>query len=123
MANGARGGRQQPPASVAFADALASTDDAYLDCRDLRHPWHVVEWHTQNSGAYVVRTLECARCGTQRHDRWNRNGERVGSHYSYAEGYQFTHLLDASDATAVRREVMRRANITTTRPARRARKG
>lgn len=91
---------------VPFADAVADTPDDYLDCRDLRHPWADASYRV--NGGEVERSLVCARCGTVRNDRWTLGGERVGSSYQYAEGYQFVGLLDGPDATAVRREVIRR---------------
>ena len=81
-------------------------DDVFLACRDLRHPWELVGYYRQDG--VVRRILECARCGTQRHDKWHNDGEREPSHYNYVEDYQ---VEGGFDTWAVRREVIRRAKV------------
>lgn len=70
----------------------------------------------------MERTLECERCGTERVDAWTMSGVRVTAHYHYAEGYAFKNVDNATDRTAMRREVLRRAGVggrTTARKRRR----
>lgn len=89
------------------AEVVHSYDDVFLACRDLRHVWQVVGFY-RLPGGLVRRVLDCARCGTQRADKWRTNGEREPSGYSYVDGYQ---LSGGFDTWEVRKEVMSRATI------------
>lgn len=90
---------------------IGQYDETYLACRDLRHAWWLVGYWRTNG--HVRRTLECERCGTERTDRWTRSGERVGSSYVYDDGY----ALGRIEPLAIRKEVIRRAEIFSTHEA------
>ncbi len=97
---------------IPVEDALVDLDESFLLCRDVHHSWTISGYRTAKSGA-VSRTLECQRCGTERVDEWTRSGMRVGATYHYVDGYQFRHVEGAGDRTALRREVLRRAGVST----------
>ena len=94
-------------------EVVREYDGTFLDCRDLRHTWKCVGYYRVDGR--VRRLLECVRgCGTQRHDHWKQDGERLQPAYSYANGYQ---VEGGMDTWEVRREVMRRATIFTSEQA------
>ena len=95
------------PSARKHAQEVRTYDDVFLTCRDLRHVWQLVGFYRSDNGV-VRRLLDCARCGTQRQDRWRMNGERESSSYSYAEQYQ---MQNGFDTFEVRKEVMHRATI------------
>lgn len=89
------------------AEALETTADQFLECRDLHHPWKVVGLFYV--GAEVHRRLVCTRCDTEATDRWTGRGERIRRVYSYAEGYKVKGVrITALD---VRREVLKRVKV------------
>ena len=92
---------------------LRDYDGDYLLCRGVGHHWDVVGYFRAADGL-VCRDLVCARCGTDRLDRWVRSsGERVGSSYRYASGYrvEVAEDEDRPKGTDVRSEVIRRAKV------------
>lgn len=87
--------------------ALQSYDDAFLECRDLRHAW--VTQGAYRAGTEVRRRLACSRCGTERTDHWSpTGGERYGNSYRYVDGYRVVH---GATAALVRQEVMNRVTV------------
>lgn len=79
-----------------LAEELQHLPDNWVQCRDMRHAWDVVEdFHvTISKGSRIQeikRVLVCARCETFRHETYNltRSGlEKVRQHYEYPEHYQ-----------------------------------
>lgn len=77
----------------------------YLPCRDLRHSWESVGDNVlieeRGQVRHFSRTLECARCSTQRIDEYRMSRvalARVRSRYSYPQGYQVKGGLKVADA-------------------------
>jgi hypothetical protein len=93
------------------SEALHTTRDEYLHCRDLRHPWSVVGLFYV--GKEVHRKLVCERCGTEATDRWSPKGARIARQYKYAEGYQ-AHVGIRIKPIDVRREVLQRVEVYAT---------
>ena len=81
--------------------------DRFLQCRSLQHRWQQIGFFHANGE--VVRALVCERCGTDRHDRWSRNGSRIGSSYSYTDGYSIG--AGGVSAFEVRQEVLNRVTV------------
>lgn len=92
-------------------DAVHNLDEAYLECRDLRHPWQLMGYF--RIGSAVARQLSCPKCHTIRKDVWTAGGERLSSGYTYPEGYQVKGSGGGIRPDMVRREVLSRveANI------------
>lgn len=100
-------------AKAESASALGDYDATYLMCRDLRHPWKVIEyWHTAGE---VHRLLRCQRkgCGTERTDKWTARGERLQSSYTYPDGYAAAKGEGGVSAEDVRKEVLSRVTVFT----------
>lgn len=59
----------------------------YLQCRDFGHSWrpYTARWVAAER-AYES-TLRCSRCRTLRTRYIGQNGQQMGAHYNYAEGY------------------------------------
>ncbi len=90
------------------AETLAATEEKFLECRDLRHPWTVVG-NPFYVGAEIHRRLVCDRCGTTATDRWSAKGLRIARTYTYAKGYQAKGVrIRPID---VRKEVMNRVEV------------
>jgi hypothetical protein len=87
---------------------LSRYDGVYLDCRNLGHVWRIAGYYRE--GDAVLRRLECQRCGTERTDRWRRDGFRPSARYHYVDGYRMTEGEPVTP-TDVRAEMMRRATI------------
>ena len=91
--------------------ALRGYDDTYLLCRNLGHVWEVLGYYRGDAGE-VRRTLRCARCETERTDRWLRGtGERLQGHYKYGPEYRLEVEGGHMPAVDVRLEVIRRATV------------
>jgi hypothetical protein len=86
----------------------ASYPDQFLECRALQHRWVVIGYYHANGE--VNRSVTCERCHTDRHDRWSRNGTRLGASYDYADGYAI-HAGEPVRAYEVRREVLSRVTV------------
>jgi hypothetical protein len=73
--------------------------DAYLNCRDMRHAWDILNdfyvLKTIQVGkvvTHVGRTLQCQRCPTVRKETYiiRKNGlEKISQFYEYPEDYLF----------------------------------
>lgn len=62
----------------------------FSDCRGiLRHAWDEVDsdWASPNRDGTTPMTLRCQRCGTERRDVIDRNGEVAHRRYIYPIGY------------------------------------
>lgn len=92
----------------AATEALHETSDAFLECRDLHHPWTVVGCYYV--GSEVHRKLVCERCDTEATDRWTGRGERIRRTYKYAEGYKLAAGVRITPIL-VRREVLSRVEV------------
>jgi hypothetical protein len=102
------------PKPSAAARALRRYDDDQLLCRfgNLGHVWEILGYFRSGIAGEVRRTLVCARCGTERTDRWlSGSGERVASSYRYADGYRLDLEGERMAASDVRLEAIRRANV------------
>lgn len=90
--------KQDQKASAALAAALVDLPDTWIQCRDMKHAWTVVQdfhvthrFHIGNKIQVIARVLECDRCQTQRHETYLHNGvglDKIGQHYAYEDGYQ-----------------------------------
>jgi hypothetical protein len=86
----------------------------FADCRDRGHAWHDPKansklplWARAKAEGYVVRTMVCPRCWTQRIEEFDSNGERIETpRYHYEEGY----LLKPGDGP-IRRSEFRSAIV------------
>lgn len=81
---------QDPPKTA--KEALGATEEKFLHCRDLRHPWSVVGapfYAFDSLGRREIhRKLVCDRCKTEATDRWSpRTAARIARVYKYAKGY------------------------------------
>jgi len=97
-----------------FVEHLEELPDEFVECRDLRHSWallqkfHPVDGKTKRVN-YVVRTLKCVRCRTERTDVLDvRTFDRVSTAYHYAEGYTIKGNKAGNRGTLIRREAYRR---------------
>ena len=59
----------------------------HLQCRDFGHSWrpYTATWDAP-ARCYVTQ-LRCSRCRTLRERIIGQNGQQLGSHYLYADGY------------------------------------
>ena len=87
---------------------LMAYDAVYLECRNLGHVWRVAGYY--RDGEAVLRRLGCARCSTERTDRWRRDGFRLSARYTYVDGYRMGPGEGVSPGE-VRVEMLRRANV------------
>lgn len=110
------------------------TDADLVRCRVLRHPWddfNPVGLRNPSFGTRV--SLRCMRCGTERHDVYDSNGEVAYRRYIYVEGYQYAKderpsaaqfrvlLMKAQRKERRRiREVANQVSRTSNRPTRKA---
>lgn len=93
--------------------AIGAYDDEFLDCRSIGHAWEVRGYY-RDEGGLTRRWLECARCETERRDRWDgASGERYPASYHYTEGYKAP-SGDPFSTIDVRLEVMRRVDVYAT---------
>jgi hypothetical protein len=91
--------------------------NAFIECRDMRHAWKVVQSYryiddgeTTRTPKYVSRKLECNRCGCVRTDVLNvRTFDKVATSYDYPEGYTILgNKVGRGTANLVRRAVYER---------------
>lgn len=97
-----------------FRTRLTNYDEAYLECKDMRHRWVLTQGYERQPSGWVTRVLECDRCGTVRTDNYAiLNGQRLaraGSSYRYPEGFSFRGLPQAENLSeVVRYEAFRRS--------------
>jgi hypothetical protein len=78
-----------------FQGKLHGYREEFLQCKDVRHRWEVVEPYRREK-KLVQRVLECQRCGTQRIDNYVVLGSqrlaRQGSSYRYPRGFSLRGL-------------------------------
>jgi hypothetical protein len=94
---------------------LKDVPEEFLECRDLRHKWSVVDdFHVVEEaaeGRYVQRRMHCIRCTTiktekylLKMDRWGITRlESIGTGYAYPEHYAIPEMARADRA----REILR----------------
>ena len=61
----------------------------FIECKTYGHAWD--EYNPREdppAGTFDRIALRCTRCGTTRHDHFDRNGEMVARKYSYPDGYR-----------------------------------
>ena len=97
-----------------FRTRLASYDNDYLLCKDMRHRWRLIQSYERQPNGWVTRVLECERCATVRTDNYailnNQRLARAGSSYRYPEGFSMRGLPEAENLSeVVRYEAYRRA--------------
>lgn len=92
----------------ALEGLLQGYEGTYLDCRNLGHVWTPQGYY--RDGGQVRRLLACARCDTQRTDRWTMTGTRVSASYEYRDGYRIESEQPVT-ASAIRVEMLRRATV------------
>jgi len=82
-----------------FRTRLHNYDTSYLECKDMRHRWSLIQPYERQPSGWVTRVLECDRCGTVRTDNYailnNQRLARAGSSYRYPEGFSFRGLPQA----------------------------
>lgn len=79
-----------------LANALQRLPDTWIECRDMRHAWTVMnDFHvTAGQGrraAEIRRELSCLRCETVRREVYHQTRfglEKVGQTYGYVDGYE-----------------------------------
>jgi hypothetical protein len=118
--------KRQSPRAASIADveaAIENMPEAYLDCRDNRHPWERmgVQWSAQ-AGTYV-RTRICPRCTTRRTQEIGADGEIIGTHYDYPDDYllKIGRLIGSARDTLRLASVLREINSQNTPEPRRRR--
>ena len=79
-----------------------------MECRNLGHVWRILGYY--RDGDAVLRRLGCARCDTERADRWRRDGLRLSARYTYADGYR-RGPGEGIKPFEVRAEMIRRATV------------
>lgn len=88
-----------------FRDRLSTYDESYLECKDMRHRWTLVQPYERQPSGWVTRVLTCERCGTTRTDNYailnNNRLARAGSSYKYPEGFSFRGLPQAENLSEV----------------------
>ena len=89
----------------AFRERLHNYESSYLECKDMRHRWVLIQSYERQPSGWVTRVLECDRCGTTRTDNYAiLNGQRLaraGSSYKYPEGFSFRGLPEAENLSEV----------------------
>lgn len=83
-------------AAADLANALMELPDNWIQCRDMRHAWGVIEdFHVHTSQGRKIRELRrvlgCVRCSTLRIEIYHvgRFGlDKVRQHYTYPDHYQ-----------------------------------
>jgi hypothetical protein len=90
-----------------YREALHEYDNAFLQCKDLRHAWATTSPYQRNSEGWVVRILTCGRCGTVRTDTYaelrNKRLARASSSYRYPAGFALRHLPQEENLSEVMR--------------------
>ena len=97
-----------------FRKRLSDYDESYLECKDMRHRWDLVQSYAKQASGWVTRVLACDRCGTRRTDSYallsNRRLARAGSSYRYPQGFSFRGLPQEDNLSeVVRYEAFQRA--------------
>lgn len=105
---GARTMRPSLSASTKAARAWARNNPSFLRCRRSRRHWLDEDNATavdlpKDQGAGWRVTMECVRCHTLRHEKWDRFGNRFGNlTYEWPDGYkeEFASVPQDKDAQA-----------------------
>jgi hypothetical protein len=79
-----------------LANALQTLPDTWIECRDMRHAWTVMNDFHVSAGqgrkvAEIRRELVCLRCETVRRETYHQTRfglEKVAQSYGYVEGYE-----------------------------------
>lgn len=93
-------------------DLIEDMRDDYLLCRDMGHPWRIVD--VKREGGYFVRSLQCGRCTTRRNDSITNGGFVAERRYEYAQQYLLPSAANRADPDRYvsrvdyRREAIRR---------------
>lgn len=82
----------------------------YLKCRSWGHEWEDFRPLQKRSGWGELLSLRCVRCGTERFDTIDSNGDISKRQYVYPEGYKVIGMKQGVRLTArdLRKEVVRR---------------
>ena len=91
----------RPTTMSKWAQALPDND---LLCRDIGHTWMPFEASFDPKTKVYKQALRCPRCTTIRRRALSRNGEILGSSYTYPETYRAPHGLGVTTAP-VRAEI------------------
>jgi hypothetical protein len=83
---------------------------AYLECRDLGHPWRRRSTVWDHEAREYRSVAACPQCGTQRTRVLNASGEVVSSYYDYPDGYSIEGIggLDKRDRSLMRLIILQR---------------
>ena len=88
-----------------FRQRLHNYDEKFLQCKDVRHRWNLVQSYEKQTSGWVTRVLECERCDTVRTDSYailtGQRLARAGSSYKYPQGFSFTGLPEAENLSEV----------------------
>lgn len=79
---------------------LENMKPAFLECRTLRHVWHIWQYDTiegyngrrvDRKAMVLRRDMHCTRCDTTRYDffEYGSSFRRLTSRYVYPKGYKF----------------------------------
>lgn len=65
--------------------------DQFIRCRRgiMGHAWDTVPYVGPKPQYGVIVVYRCMRCTTERHDKYNITGKRLGRRYIYPEGYSW----------------------------------
>jgi len=67
---------------------VTDLEDAFLECRDLKHSWRITGKASLVAPNRVAREIQCTRCKTKAKDFFTITGETYRSRqYDYPEGY------------------------------------
>lgn len=89
---------------------LSRLDDEYVKCRSWGHEWDDFMPLRRRAGWGTLLSLRCSRCGTERHDTIDAQGDLSAREYKYPENYKAagTRQGDRITAAELRREVLHR---------------
>jgi hypothetical protein len=93
-----------------MAKGLSRLRDEYVKCRSWGHEWDTFHPLRRRAAWGTLLSLRCVRCGTERHDTIDANGDISTREYKYADGYRLTGVARGDRATGaeIRLEVLRR---------------
>ena len=98
---------------------LTNLQDDFVKCRSWGHEWDTFTPLGRRASWGLLLSLRCVRCGTERHDTIDMNGDLSTREYKYPDGYQLVRPKDSEriSAAELRLEVLRRLR----KPSRRLR--
>jgi hypothetical protein len=89
---------------------LAKLNDEFVKCRSWGHEWDDFMPLRRRAAWGTLLSLRCTRCGAERHDTIDAQGEISAREYKYPDGYKTAGSMRGDRVTAaeLRREVLHR---------------